>query len=235
MVFALLGLVLLASSGVVISAQGTTQGYVSYRITSTSPMMAMNHSVVVNETVQPSSQSGLSIISFALTGTYTNFSISKIVNTTNIPETFPIIPPLSNESFNYSKNGYSISGSISNNGSSTFNFNGASYTGTNYSFFVTITNSTLVSTLDGTLLAAPSGLLYSANISGTGSQSATVQLIATNLPLSYSASTSSATGVAAVGVGIAGAAALAVPFWKLGRKKSEKQKPAEEKPSYWVD
>lgn len=235
MVILAIGIVFLACSGFILLSSAASQGYVAYSVSLTNSQYASSKSFVINETVQPATQSGFSIISLALTGSTSNFSISKLVNTTNIPETFPIIPALTNESFSYSKDNHTITGNIQSTGTSPINFGGSSYTGNSYSFFLTVTNSTgSNTTVHGTLLAFPSGLLDSAAILANGS-SVTIQLVSTNIPLTYSIGTSAATGTAIVGAGVIGAAALAVPFWTLRRKKNVKQKTRENKPSYWVD
>jgi hypothetical protein len=215
------------------SAQSANEGFVVYHVSITN-IQGHSYSFSINESVSPSSESGFSAISIAYDGVSTNFSISKIVNTTALPELFPIIPGISNESGSFSRNGTTFNGAILNTGSSNIVFGGSNYVVSDYSVTASIVNSTRAASLSGTLRAMPSGILYSADFVFNGTSTIDIQLLSTNLPLAYASVASAATGATIVGVGIVGAAALAFPFWNLAKKRTSEQTDRE-KPPHWVD
>jgi hypothetical protein len=226
------------------SSSSSTTGYVSYQVTLNGNSNATSVALVINESSTPTNQNGFDNITVGLVSSLQNFSFSKIVNTTSLPEVLPFIPGITNQSFTYSTHGVSIGARISIAGSSPISFNGTSYNGQVYSLSLSVTNSSNDRTLEatGTAVAFPSGLLYSVHIQNpsNNSESITVQLLATNLPLKDpTSSASTAEGAAMVGAGILAAAAIAVP-WKFRRKKNTVRSSGsgsenKDRPSYWVD
>ncbi len=226
------------------SSNSTTSGYVSYQVSLIRNGNPTPVVFVVNESSAPTNQNGFDNITIGLSSSLQNFSYSKIVNTTSLPEVLPFIPGLTNESFSYSTHGASFDARISIAGSSPITFNGTSYNGQEYSLSLSLTNSSSGQTFAaaGTAVAFPSGLLYSLQFQNpsNNSDSVTVHLLSTNLPLKDpTSSASTAEGVALVGAGILAAAAIAVP-WKFRRKKTAASSSGSgsennDKPPYWVD
>jgi hypothetical protein len=233
-VLLLMGVPLLAFSN---ASSSATQGYVAYQITLKSPVNQT--SFIVNESSTATNQNGFVSLTLGLVSDFQNFSYSRDVNISAVPEIFPFIPGISNQSFSYETHGISIYAKITNAGTSSVYFSGKTYDAAKYAIDLSATNSSDGRSVsaNGTLLALPSGLLYSAEIQHTSSGTLSVQLLATNLPLSDPSNTVSATeGAAMVGVGLLGAAAIAVP-WKFRKRKnsSAASESPEKKPSYWVD
>lgn len=228
---------LIASSA---SSSSATLGYVSYQVTLNRQGSSVPNTFVVNESSVPTNQKDLDTITVGLVSSLQNITYSKVVNTSSIPEVFPFIPGITNQTFSYATHGLSIGAQITNVGTTTFTFNGTSYSAQRYSLSLSVKNSSSSKTMlgNGTLLAFPSGLLYSVQIQNSNATySASVQLLATNLPLKEPSNSMSTTeGIAMIGAGILGAVAIAVP-WKFRRKKSSTKSSSsvEKKPSYWVD
>jgi hypothetical protein len=213
-------------------ATTTTQGYVSYQVT-VNWNGSVQQSFIVNESSVAASQNGFVDLTLGLTSSLQNFSYSKVVNASALPQIFPYVPGVSNQSFSYDAHGMSVSANILNSGTSSVTFKGATYTAQEYIVSATLVNSSLGYSVTGSILALPSGLLYSAQIRGDNS-TASVQLLSTDLPLANSSSSVSTTeGAAMVGAGVLGAAAIAIP-WKFKRKNNTKGGQGE-KPPYWVD
>lgn len=231
----LLGSPLLVSSN---ASSSATQGYVTYQVTLKNPFNQT--SFIVNESSVPSSQNGFVNLTLGLVFNQHNLTYSRVLNTSSIPEIFPFIPGISNESLSYQTHGISISVQISTAGTSSVNFGRTTYAASKYLVDLSATNSSsgkMVSA-NGTILAMPSGLLYSVQLQGASSGATlSIQLVATNLPLGDSPSPASTTeGAAMVGVGLLGAAAIAVP-WKFRKRKgsSPTTEATEKRPPYWVD
>lgn len=197
-------------------------------------------SFVIAEHSKTSSQSGFIDLTVSLMSISQNLSYSRVVNTSSIPEVFPFISGITNQSFSYGSHGISMNAQVSKTGTSPVSFNGTSFNGQAFALVFTITTNTDGKTItsNATLIAFPSGLLYSLTTQQIGSgPSIYALLIATSLPLNEPAnSTSTTVGAAMVGAGILAAAAIAVP-WKFRRRKNSvgTSKESEEKPTYWVD
>jgi hypothetical protein len=237
----LLALFLLGSPFLVSSnaSSSATQGYVTYQVTLKTP--TNQTSFVVNESSVPTSQSGFVNLTLDLVSNFHSLTYSRILNTSSLPEIFPFIPGITNQSLSYQTHGILISAQITSSGTSSVNFGGTTYSVPDYLVGLSATNSSSGQTIsvNGIVLAMPSGLLYSATFqkAGNSGSALSIQLVATNLPLNDPTnSASTAEGAAMVGAGLLGAAAIAVP-WKLGKKKvsAATTEGAEKKPSYWVD
>jgi hypothetical protein len=183
----------------------------------------------VNENVSPSSTAGESIMAVAVSGSASNFTYSRAVNSSLTM--LPYLPAITNTSYSYSGKSYSVSMSIKEQGTSQVTFQGGSYTLTNYNFSATVTGPNGTRTVSGGISAFPSDLVYSASATSAGS-SVTATLTGTTLPLGAS-SASPALQASSAGVGISlaiGAVALS-----LGVKLKSRPKAEGPKPDHWVD
>jgi hypothetical protein len=234
-----------------------TSGYVQYSITvSSQGGSAIPTTIAVNESVQSTGQSGFVALTLALSSSALNFSYSRDVNSSSLPEIFPYLSGLTSQSFSYQVSGFSISASITNTGSSDVTFNGESYQVTNYQVYLSATNSTGGKSVSasGSLISMPSGLVDSAQFLINGTTSINAQLLSTNLTLTDPQSNVSTVGVSLLVVGLFVAVAIAVPaVFKIkkhrnstnsassdeteGKQQSgdEQESGDEKKPSYWVD
>jgi hypothetical protein len=224
------------------SSSSPTQGYVVYQVTLQRGANQTNF--VLNESSVPASQSGFVDLSFALTSSMQNLTYSHVVNASSFPEIFPFVPAgISGQSFSYQTHGTQINANVSSEGSAPISFNGASYSGSKYVIDLYASNSSSGQgmAVTGTIVTFPSGLLYSAQLQrsngNTPAASVSVQLKSTNLQLDSSGSSSTTQVATVAGAGALGAAAFAIPYWKLRKRKNSvsTQDSSESKPSYWVD
>jgi hypothetical protein len=191
-------------------------------------------SAVINETVSPSSSSGMSDVTLQIVSNMANLSYSKILNSTRV--ILPYFPTVANQSFSYQIHNYSISASIAQSGTRGATFNGITYTLTNYTFSLSGTKfGGHLMNASGGASVFPSGLVYSAWIVANGTVSIHVQLIGTNLSLDSSSSSSQTSSIAvAGGAGSVVAGVGAVVLYKR-KNNPEKSNPDEEKPLHHVD
>jgi hypothetical protein len=219
-------------------ASSSSQGYVAYQVTLNRGGDQINF--LLNESSTSTNQNGFVDLTFGLMSSLRNLTYSRVVNTSALPEIFPFIPSMTNQSFSYETHGFSINVRFSSDGASSVSFNRATYTASKYLLALSVTNSSSGQGMSatGVLLALPSGLMYSVQLQEANSgTSVSVQLVATNLPLNDPSNTVSTTeGVAMVGAGLLGAVAIAIP-WKFRKRKnsSATSEGSEKKPSYWVD
>jgi len=238
-------------------AATSTSGYVQYGITvSGQGAFNMPKTFTVNETAQPASQSGFVALTLSLSSNVLNFTYSKNVNSSSLPETFPYLSGLTSQSFSYQVSGFSISASITNTGSTNVTFNGESYQGTNYQVSLSATNSTSDKSVSasGNIISMPSGLVDSAQFLINGTTLINAQLLSTNLSLTDPQSNVNTVGASLLVVGLFVAVVIAVPavFKKVkhsnpanpastdeakGEQQSDEEQESddEKKPSYWVD
>ena len=127
--FSFMSLAMLAPA---VGAASTSSQYAAYSISGNFG----NHSItaIVNETVAPSSASGMSDLTLKIASTMSNFSYSKIINSSRV--IFPYFPTVANQSFTYQVKNYSISASIAQTGTGSANYGGKTYSLTNYTFSV---------------------------------------------------------------------------------------------------
>jgi len=224
----LLALVPLVQASTTTNSSSDSSGYAVYSIQASYNGTARTASV--NESVTPSSTAGESIILLAVEGTQTNFTYSRVVNSSLT--LFPYLPGISNQNFTYSGKGYTVAADISQQGTSQVTFQGTAYTMTSYAFSAEITSTNRSSTITGTISAFPSDLVYSATAQSKGS-SVSATLTATSLALTGAAA-APALQAASAGVGLslaAGAVALS-----LGIRMKRKHAPAgPSTPDHWVD
>ncbi len=240
----LLGLVITAVTFLTLSmavvpsftTSATTSQFVAYNITFGNS--SQTFTAVVNETVAPSSTSGLSDITLHLISNMSNFTFSKILNSSQAILTY--LPVTGNQSFEYQGSNYSLSVSLTKIGTSSATISGSSYTITNYSFRLSGSKAGGSSlSVSGQVSTLPSGLVYSA-VLNTGGYNAQIQLSNTNLTLTASSSGSStnASVVIAGGFGTLATGIAAFALYKKGGPKDYEdpnQSEQEKKPLYHVD
>jgi hypothetical protein len=244
----LVATVLLVSSVLLVGVSsaalvGPTQGYVTYRITVNSNL-TQTEIFTLNQTAQPTSQTGFVVLSINVVSNVRNFTYSNTVNSSSFPEIFPYLVGINNQSVSYEANGLSVVVHVRNTASSQVSFNGGTYTGTKYQLSVsgTYLPQKLELTGNGTIITLPSGLIYSVQLQPINGYSVNAQLWRTSLPIEVATASSLPVGLALVTIGLLGAIAFAVPsiFMRWRKKPKTEQAPStqpqtEEKPSYWVD
>src|SRR5579864_4381323 len=83
---------------------GSTQGFVIYRVAINNQQVSAE-TFILNETVQPTSESGFVLVTTTALSTVRNFTDSNTVNSTSFPEIFPYLVGLNNQSISYGTNG----------------------------------------------------------------------------------------------------------------------------------
>lgn len=212
------------------ASTGTTQ-YATYNITATNSTSTF--SAVVNESITPSTN-GLSSLSLQLGSSLSNLSYSRMINSTYAM--FPLLPLAGNQSFNYKTQNYSVAFTLVETGKGFATLSGSQYAVTNYNFSVngSASNRFKVSAT-GTLSVLPSGLVDSALISANGTMTAHIQLVATNLSLaSTGSSSSSALRTATVAGGVSAVFGVgALVFYR--HQKASSHTETGTRPLYHVD
>ncbi len=224
----LLALVPLVQASTTASSSSASSGYVVYNVQAS--YNGTTRAASVNESVTPSSTTGESIIGLAVVGTQTNFTYSRVVNSSLT--IFPFLPGISSQNFTYSDKGYTVTAKISQQGTSQATFQGKAYTLTNYAFSADITSSNGSKTIAGTISAFPSDLVYSATAQSNGS-SVSATLTATSLALTTAAA---APALQAASAGAELSLAVGAVALSLGvRMKRKKAPAAPSNPDHWVD
>ena len=223
---------------------GPTQGHVEYKVTINN-QGATVASFFLNESVQPTGQNEIVLVTANLLSTLRNVTYSRALNTSSFPEVFPYLLGIGNQSLSYHAYGISITLHIVNNGNAQITFNGHSFQGTSYQVAASATYASATASVsaNGTILTMPSGLIYSVQLESINSYSVQMRLEETNLALvDPSNSSSLPIGIALVSLGLLGAAVFAAPsiFKRLKSKPAatpttSDEPGGEEKPSYWVD
>jgi len=205
------------------------KGFVVYSVTYSS--VGNSGSFVVNETVAPGSTSGFDDFLLRVTSISTNFTVSKVINSSIA--NFPYVPAITNQTFTFERNSTTVSASVLQTGSSSVDFGGSSYSLTVYTANLALSSPKGGFASSSTVKAFPSGLLYSVVGTIGKSTSFAVVLLATSLSLQGPAasSTAQAVSVAVGGTAVAGMVALTYGFGI--RKKSKPE--TRERPDYWVD
>jgi hypothetical protein len=221
---------------------GSSQGYVVYKITLNS-QGTQPEVFSVNETVQPSSQAGFVQMTITVLSRVRNMTYSNTVNSSSLPELFPYLVGLNNQSFSYQTSGIDATIHIHHAGNAQVSFDNITYQGTSYQLSLSASYAPLATQFagNGTALTLPSGLVYSIQAQNTNG-TLDAQLVKTNLPLTVATGSSLPVGLALITVALLAAIAFAVPsvFIRWRRKPrpepaSSSQPQTEEKPSYWVD
>ena len=228
-VFSALGVVLVALllTSPAVAAQ-PIRGYAMYSVSASTPVG--NHSMVVNETIGPSSKAGYSVLILRLLGDMQNLTYSKLVNASD--NLFPYLPNLGTQSFSYS-NGtlYNVQVNITASSSTTVTFDGNQYSMSVFAISVSASAGGKSVEANGTVETFPSTLVYSAS-AGNSTYKIQVLLQATDLPLTGPAPQMDPAMYAGAGIGIGAVAAFGALMIRHREKKVEKQG---EKPLHWVD
>ena len=210
---------------------GPSSGFVSYQVTVSSQENSVaSFTTVVNETAQPSGQNGLIDLTLALSSAASNFTYSRDVNSSSMPEIFPYLPVLTNQSLSYQVDGFSIQLNLVNKGQAAVVFDGTSYQATNFlvSFSAATSTASLASTSvsgEGNITSLPSGLIDTAQLTANQTVKVDATLLSTDLSINAPASNISPEGVSLLGIAIVVAIVIAVPtiFMQALRKKHNKQ------------
>lgn len=222
---------------------GATQGYVIYRITVDSQQIQAEN-LILNETVQPTSQSGTVLVTMSIRSNISNVTYSSAVNSSSFPEIFPYLVGINNQSISYGAGGVFAIVHVENTGTAQLTFNSKTYEGTSYQVSIAVTSAPqgLGISGNGTIVTLPSGLIYSVQLENISGYSVDAQLLETNLSVSVATTSSLPVGLALISIGLLGAIAFAVPSIFIRWRRKPRTAPAppsqpetEEKPSYWVD
>ncbi|HMK94053.1 MAG TPA: hypothetical protein VK536_01505 [Candidatus Limnocylindrales bacterium] len=235
---------------------GPSSGYVQYKISFTSSKnSSLLINAIVNETVRPTGQAGFIDLTLGVFSNFANFTYSRDVNATSLPEIFPYLTGLTNQSFSYQIRGYALTASLVDAGQTTVTFNGTNYQATKYLVSFSATNSSSENSISGSgdIICLPSDLIDTAQLSLNQTATVNVTLLSTNLSLSGAASGINPVGASLLGILLAAAVAIAAPTIFRNAKKNKQKDQAEEsdgdkdqksssdqekgdeKPSYWVD
>ncbi len=235
-------LLLLGTSNLAFAAQ-SNRGYVEYKI-SFLDQQAPVASTLLNESAQPTGQNGLVQLTLSLVSSLRNLTYTRVLNISSLPEIFPYLAGISNQTFSYQTYQIAFTIHIHNTGSVPITFKSVDYQGTNYDISASVSYSTagVPVSASGNIITLPSGLIYSAQLQVYTGYSLQIQLVATSLPAVDPASSTFPLGVALFTVGIIGAIGFAIPSIFLRIKRRPQQQPVikddpqgEKKPSYWVD
>src|ERR1035437_1635890 len=125
----------------------SASGYAAYSIQAN--MNGTTRAVSVNESITPSSSVGESIITLAVQGTSSNFTYSRMINSSSA--LFPYMPGISNQNYSYTSKNYTMTARISQQGPSQMSFQGKPYTLTNYMFWADISSTNGSKTIIGSI------------------------------------------------------------------------------------
>jgi hypothetical protein len=220
-----LAVLLVGSTAAATQASG---GFAAYQVTVISPKGS--HSVVINETVSPSSKAGYQDLVLQFIGGVQNLTYSRVVNTT--ADLFPYVPTVTNQTFDYS-NGtlYSVHVHVTVSSSISITFRGSQYTLSVLTITATGSYGNHSASANGTVETFPSTLVYSASV---GNSTYGLQSVLQNTDLPLVPTSSQMTTAAEVGAGaVVGVAALGGVF--LLRRRERKVSSQGEKPLHWVD
>ena len=235
-------LLLLGASNVAFAAQ-SNQGYVEYK-SSILDQQTPVASTLLNESTQPTGQNGLVQLTLSLASSLRNLTYTRVLNISSLPEIFPYLAGISNQTFSYQTYQIALTIHIHNTGSVPVSLNSVNYQGTNYEISATVSYSAagIPVSASGSITTLPSGLIYSAQLQVYNGYSLQIQLVATSLPAVDPPSNAFPLGVALFTMGIIGAVGFAVPSVFLRIRGRPQPQPAvedepqgEKKPSYWVD
>jgi len=236
---------------------GPSNGYAQYKVTSSGTANAfLSVSGIVNESAQPTGQTGFVNLMLEISSTVANFTYSKDANTTSLLEIFPYLPAVTNQSLSYQTQGTTISTNLINAGQTSVTFNGASYQATKFlvSFSAENSSNALSFSGKGSIITMPSGLIDTVQLSLNQTASISATLLSTNLSLNAPAGNINPVGATVLGAALVAAVAIAAPtiYQREKKKKHEEQTRKDEgktsqdsdvkqenedekKPSYWVD
>ena len=236
---------------------GPSNGYVQYKVTTSGTANYFQPvSGIINESVQPTGQTGFVNLILEISSTAANFTYSKDVNATSLLEIFPYLPTITNQSLSYQTQGISISAKLTNAGQTSVTFNNTTYQATKFLISFSAANSTnaLSFSGNGSIICLPSGLIDTVQLLLNQTASINATLLSTNLSLNSPAGNINPLGASVLGVALAAAVAIAAPtIYEKEKKKKHEEQPREDenkrsqekdakqeneddkKPSYWVD
>jgi hypothetical protein len=236
---------------------GPSSGYVQYQVTASGTANSFqSFSGIVNESAQPTGQTGFVNLMLGISSTVANLTYSRDVNTTSLPEIFPYLPEVTNQSLSYQTQGISISANLINEGQTSVTFNGVTYQATKFliSFSAVNSSNSLSFSGNGSIISMPSGLIDTVQLSLNQTASINATLLSTNLSLDAPAGNINPVGATVLGAALTAAVAIAAPtiYNREKKKKHEGQTREDEnktsqesgvkqenedekKPSYWVD
>ena len=205
---------------------GQSTGYVQYRISITGfDDHLLLDDFLVTESVSPTGQPDFIDIALSLSSDTTNFTYSKVVNSSSLPMLFPYLPRLTNQSFSYAMQGISISANLDNTGQTPVTFNDNTYQATKYLVSFSATNNSKTVSAQGNIESMPSGLIYRIQLSFNQQSSVELTLLSTDLELNQPQSSVDPLGASILGGGAILAVAIAAPtiFKKINHDKSNQQ------------
>lgn len=205
--------------------------YASYSISGSGD--GHSFSAIINETVSPTSASGMSDVTLQIVSGSGNLSYSKMMNSSQI--ILPYFPTISNQSLTYEFHNFSISATINQAGSGNAVYNSNTYSLSNYSFSVVISGRSNTEIV-GSASVFPSGLVYLASLVANGTDSLSVKLLATNLSLNPQSNSSSQTNTSMAVAGGTVSILVGIGAFVVYRRKNTSQaENSGEKPLYHVD
>lgn len=203
-------------------------GFATYSISVVSPKGV--HSVLINETVSPSTKAGYSDLVLQLLGGEQNLTYSRLVNASE--SLFPFLPSLGTQSFDYSNGtAYSVHLNVTTSGTTPVMFKGGQYNLNVLTVSAAASFGGRSVRTNGTVETFPSTLVYSASL-GNGTARLQALLQATDLPLVSTPPQTTTAAYIGAGVGI-GALVLGGAF--LMRRREKKAEKQGVKPLHWVD
>ena len=234
--------------------KGQSYGYAQYKVALNGiENSTLAASAVVNETVQPTNKAGFIDLTLAASFDSSSLSYSKIVNSSSLPEFFPYLPAVTNQSLSYTFRGYSVTAKLDNVGQVPVTFNGTVYIGTKYLVFFSVDDSSKANSVtgNGNITCLPSDLMDSVQLSLNQTGTVNATLLSTDLPLVAASTGVNPVGISLFGVLLVAAVAIAVLaiYRKVRQNKgtnqteedesrqenAEKKVGDEDKPPYWVD
>jgi hypothetical protein len=231
---------------------GPSNGFVQYEVS----IVGFNNSIlpmdiIVTESVVENEEEGFLDFTLSVISEKTNFTYSRNVNTSSVPIVFPYLSGLTNQSFSYTIQDYSISASLVNSGKIPISFNDNMYEGKEYlvSFQAADNTGEELIFADGEVVCMPSGLIYSIELWFNDLSFVEILLVSTDLNLTNLSNNVDPLGAAILGGGVIFAVLIAVPpIYKkiLNKNRSKKNdisrkedlesvEENKENPSYWVD
>lgn len=238
-------------------ANGQSSGYVQYKVTISNPENSiLPITAIVNWTAEPAGQTGFVDLTLVISSATANFSYSRDVNSSSLPEIFPYLSGLTNQSLSYEIKGISFTANLVNTGQVPVTFNGTAYQATKYLVSFSAVNSSSAKSFSGNgdIISMPSGLIDTVQLSLNQTASVNATLLSTNLSLNAPASKINPLGASLLGVALIAGVAIAAPtiFKKVKENKRSEQtqdsetktsqegdvkqeNEDEKKPSYWVD
>lgn len=108
---------ILGAIGSFAQVKGQSSGFVQYKVEfSSRENSTLQVFAVINESVQPTNQVGLIDLTLGISFDSFSFAYSKDVNSSSLPEVFPYLPTVTNQSLSYAFHGCTAAGKLDNVG-----------------------------------------------------------------------------------------------------------------------